>query len=505
MKRLIKWFRPRLTWLDDNLIHISIIAFIVVTSLIPKIPIKFVEYTYIRIRIDDIFPAVLVGIFLLQLIRRKIKFNTKFLFLFVLFWASVFLSFLIGYYVLHTIPVFNIGLLHSLRRLQYMSVFFVIVSSTTSEEKFLHYMKIYFITLLLVSFYGIGQRFLQFPSIQSMNPAYVDGRLLILNPDDRINSTFGGHFDLAAYLSFSIPIMFGFYFFNYQKYFFGLYLLSLITLLYTAARSSFIAYVVSLSAFLLYLKKFKLWFLTLVITVGLLFVTGEMTKRFQQTFQVKTIYVNEQTGDINIEQQFGKTDQLPAGGFKIPLAQRKKLNIGEEELQKIAFERAFQEAKTQGRDTKNVQEIQKRANEISKYITPQRTVLCDIACSTRLQIEWPRAIAAFLYSPLVGTGPSSITEATDNDFLRWLGELGLLGAGLFMAILFVISKYIYLEAKKDKTNFRYIYFGFIFGLIALLINALYIDVFEASKIAYNFWTVAGLYIGLITLKNAKTN
>jgi hypothetical protein len=39
-----------------------------------------------------------------------------------------------------------------------------------------------------------------------------------------------------------------------------------------------------------------------------------------------------------------------------------------------------------------------------------------------------------------------------------------------------------------------LYFGFIFGLAGLLINASYIDVFEASKVAFVFWCVAGAII-----------
>jgi hypothetical protein len=36
-------------------------------------------------------------------------------------------------------------------------------------------------------------------------------------------------------------------------------------------------------------------------------------------------------------------------------------------------------------------------------------------------------------------------------------------------------------------------------VLALLINALYVDVFEASKMAYNFWLVSGLFVGITTL------
>ncbi len=498
MKKLTKWLK----WIDDNLLHITVSLFILAAPLVPKFPVSYVEYTYIRIRYDDFIVAVVYLIFTIQFLRRKVSLNTKFLLLFVIFWAAVFTSFIVGYYVQGTIAVQNIGLLHSLRRVEYMAIFFVASSVLLTEKRLRQYLTLYFIALLIVSFYGLGQKFFQFPSIQSMNPAYSDGRLLFLNPEDRINSTFGGHFDLAAYLTFSIPVTLAFYITKAAKNlrYYLIFLMSLIALLYTAARSSFIAYAGSMSLFLLMTKKFKLWIITILVTAGLMLTTGEMAKRFQQTFQFKTVFVNEQTGQENISQEI-TTKKLPAGSYKIPLAKKKKAQTTEEELDRIALEQALEEARRSGRKP-NVIEIQRRADEISKYINADQVLLCDIACATRLQVEWPRAVAAFLFNPVFGSGPSSITEATDNDFLRWLGEMGLFGTLSFLFLLFSLSRFVWKAADKDKV-WTFIYKGFVFGLIALLINSLYVDVFEASKVAYNFWLVAGLIVGFITQQHAK--
>ncbi len=499
MKKLINWLK----WIDDNLIHLAFIGFILAVELVPKIPLAHVNYTYIKIRYDDFFPVILVGVFFIQWVRKKISLNTKFLGLTLIFWASVVISFIVGYYLQNTIVVFNTGVLHTIRRFQYMAIFFVASSIVISEKRFSQYMKYYMWALFLVALYGIGQKFLSFPSIQSMNPAYVDGRLLILKPEDRINSTFGGHFDLAAYMTFSIPIIFGYYFSKRKKIYFGLFVLSLITLLYTAARSSFFAYIISVTAILLYFRKFRVYLLVLLITTVLLFVTGDMTKRFLQTFQVKTVFVNTKTGGSQISQKIS-TKNLPAGNLSIPFLKRTIANADESEIQKAALEEAMREAQLSGK-TLSILQIQKRADEIAKYIKPERIVLCDIACATRLQVEWPRAIGAFLFNPLFGSGPSSITEATDNDFLRWLGETGLVGTIAFLILLFFIARYIWKAAKKFKTGDRYLYYSFGFALSALLLNALYVDIFEASKVAYNFWIVAGLFVGLVKLSETKKN
>lgn len=504
MKKLLK----SLHWVDDNLVHISLIFFIIATVLLPKIPFQFVEYTYIRIRFDDLLPVLIGVIFFIQLIRRKVTLNTQFVFLIGLFWFAVFLSFVYGTYIQNTIPVANIGLLHSLRRPQYMIIFFVAASAITSKKRFFTYMNLYLALVGIVALYGFGQKFLQFPSIQSMNPAYVDGRLLTLNPGDRINSTFGGHFDLAAYLTFSMPILIGFYFFSKKKRYLGVFVLALLALLYTAARSSFFAYIITISLFLLFIRKFKFYGLVIILTVILLLVTGDMTRRFQQTFQLKTVFVNEQTGSEKIDQKI-TTKELPAGQFEIPFLKKlnAKSNSGpisssdQQKIQNVALEQAIKEAQKKGKKI-NTQEIQNRADEIAKFIKPQRTVLCDISCATRLQLEWPRAIGAFAYNPLLGTGPSSITEATDNDFLRWLGEFGVFGSTIFVFLVYQISKRVRNALEKDS-SLKYLSFGFGFGLIALFINGFYVDVFEASKVAYNFWLVAGLYIGFSQLTMKK--
>jgi hypothetical protein len=55
--------------------------------------------------------------------------------------------------------------------------------------------------------------------------------------------------------------------------------------------------------------------------------------------------------------------------------------------------------------------------------------------------------------------------------------------------------YIWKNLKKLAKENKIIAYGFTFALLALFINATYIDVFEASKVAYTFWTIAGLFVG----------
>ncbi len=498
MKKLLSWLK----WLDNNILHVLLTLFLFIIPLYPKLPFQRVEYTYISIRLEDLFVALLYLIFLIQVIRRKVRLKPKFLILFVLFWAAVAVSYYNGFYLQHTIRINQVGLLHALRRLEYMSVFFIAVSVIDSKKRFFYYLNVFFISLLLINLYGLGQRFLNFPAVQTMNAAFARGMILYLTPEARISSTFGGHFDLSAYLVFTIPILLGCYLLskNKKKYF-VLFVLSLIILLYTASRIAFIAYILSVTLYLLTNKKFRLWFLVLLLTGVLLYMTGDLTKRFLQTFQIKRVLVNQQTGGLIIDQKMSPKE-LPAGGFEIPgFANKKKLTSQEQaQLQKqillIAQQQAIQEASQEGRILSE-KELTNRTTQIASFINPEKKILCDISCATRLQIEWPRAIAAFSLNPILGAGPSSITEATDNDYLRWLGEFGLLGTILFLVILASLIGYIIKSLKQAPPYERYLLLGFLFGMFGLMINAAYIDVFEASKVAFIFWCIAGFFVGFV--------
>lgn len=509
MKKLTNWIK----WLDNNILHIFITIFIFFIPLAPKLPIHNVNYTYIYFRIDDVFMILFAAIFGIQVLRKKASLNFRFLTLFILFWASVFLSALWGIYVNKNIIISHLGLLHSVRRIEYMFVFFVALSVIKNKKEFFKYLWLIFLSVFLVNIYGLGQKFIGWPAVQTMNPEYARGYLLFLTPEARISSTYSGHYDLAAFSVFIMPILLGFYFFKKQLKYFLLFILSILIIVFTASRISYGAYVISSLTFLIFLKKPKHFIIILLATILFTYSSKNLTSRFSRTFQVKQIFVNQNTGQVVVPQQMTAKD-LPAGSFYIDIDKGKtgtnipsvNANPKQKELLK---ERILDEIRTDARSKGRkltFQEEQDTYASMAAKLLPVNTLVSDISLATRLQIEWPRAIGAFLRSPILGTGPSSITEATDNDYLRAIGEVGLLGAGLFFLILFFIVKSLVDAARKKENTNKYLYYGFLFGLFGLLFNAGYIDVFEASKIAYQFWFIAGLFVSLtlIDLKGNKT-
>ena len=218
MDKLLNWLKK----LDENLVKILLIGFLFFVHLWPKLPLKMVNYTYFAIRLDDVYLAVLTFVFLIQLLRKKVILNKKFILPFALFFTAIFASFFWNAYVSKGIPVVSLGLLNTLRRVEYMVTFFIATSVIKTKKDFWQVISYFFISVLIVVLYGLGQKFLNFPAVQTMNPEYAKGYILYLTPDARISATFGCHYDLAMYLVFSIPIILSFYFFKEKKLYFSL-------------------------------------------------------------------------------------------------------------------------------------------------------------------------------------------------------------------------------------------------------------------------------------------
>lgn len=573
--------------IDNYLLHFLLVFFIFFIPLYPKIPLVNVNYTYIAIRLEDIYIAFLYIVFFIEVLRKKITINKKFLILFCFFWIAVLASWLSGIYITKTIEFYKVGFFHAIRRIEYMMIFLVVVSSLKSlqEQKNLFYS--FLLSFFLVAVYGFGQRIANFPSISTMNPEFAKGRVLFLEPEARLASTFAGHYDLAAFCVFIIPILLGFIL-SFQKnitfvdtikssrlfkflfqdlpkiisknkaklqkekiypefdfvvnkgflyptiaiafatsfilsnsfvvfipiilivlvwailffIFFPkisprvmtiiLFFCALLCLVQTASRSSFIAYAISASLMLLVLKKFRMTTVLIIVSIVLFIANKNLSQRFFETFQVRQFLVNELTGEIYVLQKI-KKDKLPAGTklmVKIPEKKARKSSSEEIEVKKDLLRKI--EYKLNKKESKKLKEATISAYQTVSGIAP------DISFTTRLQVEWPRAINAFKKNPLLGSGPSSITESTDNDFLRWLGEFGILGFLLFIAILYKVVKTIYERMKSVGNSSFFLYLGCIFGIFGLLINALYIDVFEASKVAYVFWFISGLFAADLT-------
>lgn len=468
---------------QSGLMFFVFLVLVLFIPIYPKFPLFGVTGTFVAIRLEDILIGLL-GFIWLGFNFKKIPWLIKqpITQAFLLFWGVGLISLLSAIFLTHSVQI-NIGVLHYFRRIEYMSLFFIgwlVVKNLHQVKTLLVAMMI--VTVLIVV-YGLGQVYAQFPVVSTTNKEFSKGLVLALTPGARPNSTFAGHYDLAAYLSMSI-IFLGTMFFVYgfkqlqtsHKKIIAPLSITVVALLsfgmlgLTAARASFASVFAGLALSLWLLKK--RWMIIGLVMMAVIAVGAIPQLRHRL---VATITVNFLGGGGEKYQP----DPNTVNGFT-PMA----LN-----------------ATSSGRT---------RITDIPMQATPEATksgVASDIAAgeptdfteltvsrsyNIRTDVEWPRAIRALNKNPLLGTGYSSITDATDNDFLRSLGEVGLLGT-FSLGLIFCLLLFTFIKAIKRVGRFEKLFLiSAICATVNILITAVFIDVLEASKIACLLWIMLGV-------------
>lgn len=124
----------------------------------------------------------------------------------------------------------------------------------------------------------------------------------------------------------------------------------------------------------------------------------------------------------------------------------------------------------------------------------------DLSFNMRIS-KWADLLNGVAENPLLGLGLSTTTEAVDGNYVRYLAESGILGFIFWVLLIVSVFK---LSKKNNKVSSEW-YTSLLsktlyFGVISLLIMAIFIDIFEASKIAMFLWMLVG-----ISLKSLKLN
>jgi len=493
-------------WIKDNpllLITLFLFAFI---PLYPKLPLLDIKNTWVYIRVEDFIIAIAWIVFFIALIRKKATINTPLSIPILIFWIVGLLATVNG--VIFIFPklanVFpNLAYLNYLRRIEYLSVFFLAYSAIKKKEAITPIIITLFITMLLVFIYGIGQRMLGFPAFETMNEEFAKGIPLRLSALSRIPSTFAGHYDLAAYLILLIPVI-GSLIFGYKKWiikisFFLLATASVVLLLMTASRVSFAVYMVSIAIMLVFQKQKKFIIPVFILSILLLKSFTGISERFASTFTQVDLVVDSRTGKaIGVASEYGDgniviSDEL-SNGENLPTGSR-YINFsggGSGQESNITYRKLVPGS--------NQQEIITKAGKV----IVKKAFAYDVSFTTRFQGEWPNALKAFERNIFLGSGYSSITLATDNSFLRMLGETGALGFFSFIGIFVFAAIYlIRLIPEIDDRRIKSLIWGVLAGNIGLALNGTLIDVYEASKVAFVLWLLLGVTLGLAHLYQKK--
>ncbi len=514
------------------LIASFLLAFI---PLYPKIPLFDILPGYIvRVRLEDALVLLAFLYYLILLFRKKIDFKNKINPWIFGYLGVASLSILSAIFLIKTIPLelIHVGksVLHLFRYTEYFALFFIMFSAIKKPKdvKVVFYSLIF--TVLAISVYGYGQRYWYWPVFSTMNREFSKGIVLYLTEHARVQSTFGGHYDLAAYLVIVLPIFYLLAINTKNKWQrIGLHLVHIIglwLLVMSASRTSFIAYIGAVLAglFLFAITKNKIlekifYFLKksfaylALVSIMMYSFGADMRERFEQVLRAypDTFRTYEEVKKIASKQIEFISD---------PVAKFKELRESKKPKNGIAFDNTeiavvLTPTDQQPSSTRPIdvyvyipdKVATTSSTGIITYEDKPRTwsdnaMKYGLSFAIRLDELWPNAIKGFVKNPLLGSGYATLNkkelyqfteaESTDNNFLRTLGETGLLGFISFYGAIVALLFLLYKNQKDDKQNqLRIVNIAFIAASIGLLLNATYIDVFASSKVAFSYWALAG--------------
>lgn len=456
----------------------AILFLAVFIPLYPKFPLLNVKETFVAIRIEDLLIATTLFWWVVYMIlsgqfKKALtdKLNQAILLFFFIGAVSLFSAIF-----LTSIIIPNLSILHYLRRIELMMLLPVAYTAIYSRKQIKLLLIISSLVLFITNIFALGQKYLSWPVVSTNNSEFSKGLILYLTPDARVSSTFAGHYDFAIYLACCIGIIAALIFVNKKPipiiWQVILVSLSFFTLILTAARLSFIAVFGGIVLSLLLTGR-KI-FILLVILVGI------VTLAYPSQLRDRLV----STVTINILQE----GQRYEAETEIQV-ERSQLNIPT-----LPHEDSTDSAEMV------------RAQGVPSDIAPgEPTDYSQMAVyrssGIRFYYEWPRAIRSFEKNPFLGTGYSSLGLATDNDFLRSLGEVGILGTVAFLLIFIEMVKRIWTNYRFSSDKLiKFFSAGLLSMILILFINSMFIDVFEASKVASLFWIIAGVGVSLEKLK-----
>lgn len=396
-------------------------------ALYPKFPLLGIGGSFVAVRLEDFLVALVVGIYLVFNFKNLITDAQKPIHrAIILYWLVSAVSTFAGIFLTKTVDP-KLGLLHFGRRIEYMSMFWVGYWAFDNLSQLPMLIRAVLVTAFAVAIFGLGQQFLGWPVISTNNSEFAKGLTLSLGPGARINSTFAGHYDLAAFCLFPLLLIIWLATSETTK---KRWLLALVgvplywAMLLSASRITFAAFIATAFLLIVVFRKWRWLIVLFIVSVLSVFLSPQLAGRYREL----------------IITRFNQISLIP-----------------------VAY----------AQDVRDVPDALKPTEVIE-----------DRSLNIRLKASWPKAIRAMSKNPLLGTGFSSVGLAIDNDYLRQLAETGILGT-LALALIYIRLAKSWLFSKN---KFTWVMSCITVGLLA---NAVFIDIFEASKIAIVFWLLAG--------------
>ena len=509
----VQWLYNITAYLDANFMRFGSLFLLVFIPLYPKFPLIDIWQTWVFIRVEDLLVTFLGLFFVIETMRRTTNIRSPLTVPIIVYWTIGGVS--VVHSLIRFVPLYqdlfgHLVVLHYMRRIEYMLLFFIVFTSIRSVREAKQYVMAFLIALTGVVAYGFAQWKFGWCAFLTMNQEFAKGECLSGAP--RISSTFAGHYDLGAYLVLAIAIagsMFlGISGIRRKIIYFILGTLSFGLLLLTESRISFFAAL--FSVFLLLLMHKKKWLLVPLIIAGVagIILASGLSDRFGKTFRIEPVVYDVRTNTpIALIADFKHMkivqDVLNAAEIKKTVDPSAPTPTPFEEL---PLGTGFLDVPYVYRENPIPQPLDPKllysgehpnVTALARNYVIKPTVIYDISFTTRSQGQWPKAIEAFKRNIWIGSGYSAADIAVDNNYLRILAETGIIGFGSYFLLFAIVLLIVHQTVRKKSTPFiKAFMIGMGAGIIGLMVNAVLIDVFEASKLAFVLWSLIGVTVGM---------
>ncbi len=457
----------------------------------PKIPLfQPIPGYIVRVRVEDVIIGVTGIIWLIALARKKISYKTPLNIFIGAYLLIGLLSLLSALFLIKTIPILPVHIakafLHLLRYTEYFSLFFFTYSAIQKKGHAQFLISCFLVAVIATTLYGAGQKYFRWPVYSTMNWEFSSGiPLELASPYARVQSTFAGHYDFAIFMVLILPLITVLLFTasrrKHQVILTVIYCMALWSLIVSGLRSAFLSYLLATGlVILLFLwrerklqSKFKL------LALRIAFVSVLTTIFFVSFGSNLSALLEHAVGGVFFSGNSQNVTQ--------PIISQYVLPVPRDEADRLPSET-----------------LPAQPQQLSGCAKEKEISLC-----IRLESLWPQAIKGFLRQPFLGSGFSTLNkrdfnhlaeaDGVDNNYLRILGETGVLG---FVAFFAIIGRAVLIAKKKIHDSFSIAYLGIISGLLA---NAVLIDVFAASKVAFSFWALTGTLLGYLHIHQKESS
>jgi len=418
-------------------IYLALILFVI---LLPKINVMNVSNNKTGIRPEDFLTIYFMYYYIKNIIwKKKIKINNKSVIkvtkIFIIYNIIILISTILGIMNQNIKPV--LGILYFARKIEYFILFFVgydiikndRINQNTIEKLFTCTLYIHFIISLLQTMGIIG--------------SFNSGKLLAIMTQGRVSSTFNGAYEFSAYLLILLP------FYTYDLF---------------VKDNAKIKNIINIAIIFLciFMSKSRTSLVIFVAMIVMMFFVYHRNKKLKITIaSIGAIFI--------LVFGLGMIDLSPI-------------------LKGTRFETINLKSMTE------TIELTWKYKNFDKYVATgswfgDNPNIIDFNADKSFIIRvshWMQLIDGFLRYPLFGAGASISQSAADGNYIRIIAESGILGMASWVYLNFYIIK-----STKNTIENKWNYVAR-YGLYSMFLGAIFIDVFEASKIMMMYWLILGI-------------